>query len=187
MTKRFEGIEDNHITVVKMHAPHDRATYWINNKYWTGIPRHIDRSNMHFDAHIVALLWTAICIALDMNQRIVSTIPIAGLVRKILVYQYLLKQQPRMIYVLPPQGRVYWSLQYALWDHCAKYCLKRIVLHIVLSKVWNTFMSYMQNYMTVVSSRSAASLSHHFKHLYMFLATRRKPKRFGMRQTSIIT
>ena len=37
------------------------------------------------DAHIVAVLRNAICIALDMDQGIVSTIHIAGRVKKILV------------------------------------------------------------------------------------------------------
>ena len=56
-------------------------------------------------------------------------------------YQYILQQQPRMIliwqYVLLPQGRAYWSLQYALQGDGATYWMKSIVLHIVLSKVWN--------------------------------------------------
>ena len=52
MIIRIEDIQDNHhIVSVKIYCTHDWATYWINKIYCTGIPRHIDRSNMHWRAH----------------------------------------------------------------------------------------------------------------------------------------
>jgi len=125
-----------------MHCARDRAKYWIANMYCTGILGHIDGSKMHWRALRCDVL-TAICITLDIDQRIVSTIHTARLGKNILVDQCILQPHPRKLliwqYVLLPQGCAYWSLQYALRDDCAKYWMKTIVLRILLSKVWNNY------------------------------------------------
>ena len=54
-----------------------------------------------------------------------------GSSKRYLFYQNILQQQPRMILILLPQRRAYWSLQYALPGDGATYWMKSIVMHIL--------------------------------------------------------
>ena len=120
-----------------------------------------------------------------MDQRIGSTIHIAGLVKRILVLSiHIAATSTNDIeiwqYVLLPQGRAYWSLQYALPGDGATYWMKSIVLHIVLSKVWKICREMRQKWMpaskfcglvsAMFSDEEGASL-HLQYHYYYVLVT----------------
>ena len=71
-------------------------------------------------------------------------------------------------YVLLPQGCVYWILQCTLRNDCAKYWMKNIVLHIVLSKVWNIFITHRLTPWYIIPRNG-------FLHIHLPMASYRTP------------
>ena len=110
MTIRIEGIEDNHI----------------------------DRSNMHLRAHRRDVV-TAINIVLDMDQRIVSTIHIAGLVKKILVLsKHIATNDIDLAICIAPSRACILKSSICIAGRRRNILNESIAIHIVFSKVWES-------------------------------------------------
>ena len=106
-----------HIKIETLSHHHHTVQYVLNMAPQTFI------GAIYVDAHIMAIYWTTLCIALYI---LLARCILLDFSKTVLVWQYLLL----------PHGREYWSLQYALLYNKLRNLLKKIyrITYIVLSE-----------------------------------------------------